>query len=72
MSMAQTITGWLNRGKSMRNTGMMETYATHTLAVLPDGQLMQVRKTSLAAAKDYLAAKNAIERQQRGGHGPAR
>ena len=42
-----------------------ERYPTHTLVMLPDGQLVRVRKASLAAAKDLLTARNAIERRQR-------
>lgn len=42
-----------------------ERYPTHARVVLPDGQLMYVRHASLAAAKDLLAAQNAIERRTR-------
>lgn len=41
----------------------VERYPTHTRVVLPDGQLMNVRNASLAAAKDLLAAQRAAERR---------
>ncbi len=65
MSMAQTVTGWLTGGARTRSAGVVDANAPYTLVTLPDGQLMQVRKNSLAAAKDYLAARNAIERRMR-------
>ena len=40
-----------------------ERYPTHTRVVLADGQLMNVRNASLAAAKDLLAAQRAVERR---------
>ena len=43
----------------------MERYPTHSLVVLPDGQLMYVRRASLTAAKDLLAAQRAAERRTR-------
>ena len=46
-------------------TRQSERYPTHARVVLADGQLMYVRHASLAAAKDLLAAQNAIERRQR-------
>ena len=43
--------------------GVTDPYPTHSLVVLPDGQLMYVRHASLAAAKDLLAAQRAAERR---------
>lgn len=45
----------------------IDRYPTHTRVVLPDGQLMNVRNASLAAAKDLLAAQRAAERRLQGG-----
>jgi hypothetical protein len=43
-----------------------ERYPTHTRVVLPNGQLMNVRNASLAAAKDLLAAQRAAEQRMAG------
>lgn len=43
-------------GAHLAYTGPLERYPTHSLVVLPDGQLMYVRRASLTAAKDLLAA----------------
>lgn len=49
--------------RTAKNSGRVERYPTHTLAVLPDGGIMFVRKASLTAAKELLAAERAALRK---------
>ena len=65
MSIARSIFGWSKPATQTRPTrgGQVERYATSTWVTLPDGQLMYVRNTSLAAAKELLAAQHAAERR---------
>lgn len=55
------------RGGQARNRGAMAKYPTETRVVLADGQIMNVRNASLAAAKDLLAAQRAVERRMQAG-----
>lgn len=57
--------GIFQRAERPTTVGSVEKYATHSLVVLPDGQLMYARNASLAAAKDVLAAQRAAERRAR-------
>ena len=65
MSIARSIFGWSKPATQAHPThgGQIERYATATCVTLLDGQLMYVRNTSLAAAKDLLAAQRAAERR---------
>lgn len=67
------VSAWFGKSRAAQtqqmrratNVGKVDRYPSHHLAVLPDGQLMEVRVASLAAAKDLLAAQHAVERRQR-------
>ena len=65
MSIARSIFGWNKSATQARPArgGQVERYATSTCVTLPDGRLMYVRNTSLAAAKELLAAQRAAERR---------
>lgn len=64
-----SIATWLggligaDRDHQTRNVGMVEAYPSQTRIVLADGQIVNVRNASLAAAKDLLAAQRAVERR---------
>lgn len=64
MSITRSIFGWGKDVNSARmNRSAVDRYPTSMCVTLPDGQLMYVRKASLVAAKDLLAAQHAAERR---------
>lgn len=64
MSITRSIFGWGKDASNARmNRSAVDRYPTSTCVTLPDGRLMYVRKASLVAAKDLLAAQHAAERR---------
>lgn len=64
MSITRSIFGWGKQVSNARmNSSAVDRYPTSTCVTLPDGRLMYVRKASLVAAKDLLAAQRAAERR---------